>query len=357
MSGKCKDVREEVQVSARGGDARRCSGRMGRFRCGGGFSILSVTEWRAVCYRKGRYQGSDAMRVLSAGYCTLDQIGVVETRGHGETRRDLSTFSVQGGGTAATAAVALARWGVEVGIVGVVGDDERGAQIERTLSAARVDTRHMIRRRGGISQLTMVVLDAEVGRRLYVTPGNVAALGAEEVCEEMLEGVDLLVIDGAYPEAQLALARSARARGVSVVGELKRGGREVAERLLPWLDVVVTSERVASDLTGVGALQGICAGLLKRGPKVAVVTLGEEGAAGMGEDGELLREVATRIDEVDVTGAGDVFLGAVALGVGEGWNLRHVLRYANAAAARACEGLGGRSSIDSREVIEAVLEG
>lgn len=297
------------------------------------------------------------MRVLSAGYCTLDQIGVVETRGRGETRRDLTTFSVQGGGTAATAAVALARWGVDVGVVGVVGDDERGAQIERTLSAAKVETRHMLRRQGGISQLTMVVLDAEVGRRLYVTPGSVAPLEADEVSEGMLDGIDLLVIDGAYPEAQLALARSAKSRGVSVVGELKRGGREVAETLLPWLDVVVTSERVASDLTGVGALQGICEGLIERGPRVAVVTLGEEGAAGMGKDGELLREVASRIEEVDVTGAGDVFLGAVALGVGEGWPLRRVLRYANAAAARACEGLGGRSSIGTREVIEAMLEG
>ncbi|TXD37562.1 hypothetical protein FRC98_07680 [Lujinxingia vulgaris] len=297
------------------------------------------------------------MRVLSAGYCTLDQIGVVESRGRGETRRELSTFSVQGGGTAATAAVALARWGVEVGMVGVVGDDERGAQIERTLTAAGVETRHMLRRKGGISQLTMVLLDAEVGRRLYVTPGNVAPLEEGEVSEGMLEGVDLLLLDGAYPAAQLALARSAKARGVSVVGELKRGGRAVAEMLLPWLDVVVTSERVASDLTGVGALQGICEGLLKRGPRVAVVTLGEEGAAGMGEDGELLREEASSIEEVDVTGAGDVFLGAVTLGVGEGWPLWRVLRFANAAAARACEGLGGRSSIGTRERIEAMIEG
>ncbi|WP_158542359.1 carbohydrate kinase family protein [Lujinxingia litoralis] len=295
------------------------------------------------------------MRVLSVGYCTLDQIGVVEPTRRSENRRELSTLSVQGGGTAATAAVALARWGADVRFVGVVGDDERGRQIERTLSAVGVDTSKVVRRRGQISQLSMVMLDPELGRRLYVTPGNVAPLAVDDVNEAWLDGIDVLLVDGAYPQAQLLLARRARARGVRVVAELKGVARDVAEELLSLADVVVSSERVASDLSGVGALRSICKELVERGAGRAIITLGVEGAAGMDNDGELLREEARRIREVDVTGAGDVFLAGVVLGELHRWPLARTLAFANVAAARSCEGLGGRSSLTTREGLEAML--
>ena len=292
------------------------------------------------------------MRVLCVGNCTLDQIGIVERFAEAGTAVEMPTFSIQGGGTAATAAVALARWGAQVRFVGKVATDERGALIERTLSGEGVDTSGMVRVADRISQVRIIILESESRERLtYFTPGNVGEMVAAEFDGRLLEGSDLLLVDGMHPGAQLEAMRQARKMGVPVLLEACRD-REVAVECVGLADLVVVSERRASELTGMGSLEGMCEALLAKGPKMAVVTLGDEGAAAMQKGGGLVRRGPFDVEVVDRTGAGDIFLGAIALGSLEGWPLEKMVEFANCAAGLSCAGLGSRSGIPSRDEVE-----
>lgn len=298
------------------------------------------------------------MRVLGIGYSTLDQIGVVERFPEPDFKVEMSTFSVQGGGTAATAMVVLARWGIEAGFVGKVGSDARGEQIAATLKNEGIDTSALVHEPGAISQLSFIIVEAGSGKKqTYFTWGNVGDLGADEVDESLLDGVELLVVDGYYPRAQMAMMKAARKRGIEVLFE-GNSARSEARELVALSDYIVASERFASQYTGVGHLQGLCKALLDKGPSKVVVTLGDEGSVAMqaGSD-EMLRIAPHPVEVLDTTGAGDVFLGAFAYGILQGWDLQKKVGVANAAAAMSCAHLGGRATIPEVGELEAGLEG
>lgn len=296
------------------------------------------------------------MKVLCVGHCTLDQIGVVERFAEEDEEVEMPTFSTQGGGTAATAAVALARWGVSTRFVGKVGDDERGNLIERTLRDEGVATDEMLWAENRISQVRFVFVERRTGRRhAYFTPGNVGPVGRAEINAALVDDHDLLVVDGQWPQAQLELMKRAKDNEIPVILEANQDGKVVGE-CVPYADVVVASERQASSFTGVGSLEGILEALLEKGPSMAVVTLGDEGAVAMDRKGTMVRVEARSVDVVDPTGASDVFFGAVALGVVEKWPLKKVVQFANGAAGLACTGPGGRSAIADRARLEAEIE-
>ena len=296
-------------------------------------------------------------KALCVGYCTLDQIGLVEHFARADEEVEMPTFSLQGGGTAATAAVALARWGTTPSFVGKVGDDDRGDLIVRTLADEGVNVDQMVRAEDKISQLQFVVVEAPSSRNhIYFTPGNVGPLRPDDVDINAVDDHDLVVVDGKYPEAQLEMMVQASRVGVPVLYEANQS-RDVVERCIEHATVVVASEREASAFTGVGTLQGMCEAFLEHGPEMAIVTLGDEGAAGLSrETGEMVRVEGVDIDLVDVTGAADIFLGGVALGVLEEWELEKIVRFANRAAGLACTGPGGRSAIAERDELEASID-
>ncbi len=297
------------------------------------------------------------MRAIGVGNCTLDYIGVVDRFVDPDFKKEFTQFSTQGGGAAATAIVALSRWGIDTGFVGKVGSDSRGDEIVRTLAEEGVDTDHMVHQEDAISQMTFVVVERTTGRRnVYMTGGNVAPLGAEEVRESVLEGADLLLVDSTHNEAELSLMKAAKAKGIKVVldaNEISGSTREAVAHA----DYLVTSERFASQFAGVGELENLCHALLERGPSVTIVTLGNEGCVAMSSaQRELIRIPAYEdVDVLDTTGAGDVFHGAIIYGVLHDWELNKIASFANVAAALSCEGLGGRSAIPTIDEIEQRL--
>jgi sulfofructose kinase len=295
------------------------------------------------------------MRILSVGSCTLDHIGVVERFLEPNLSAEMSKFSVQGGGCAATAVVALARWGVQAKFVGKVGDDPRGKLIESTLADEGVDTSDMILEPNAVSQFRFILVENGTGRKQTVyTRGSVSLLTSDEVPSEALDGVDVLLVDGQQKEPQLDLMRAAKDRGITVIFEAHRTQRDAAE-LVANADFLVASERFASQFAGVGQLESLCNALLERGPSRVIVTMGDEGVVGMeADDGEMIRQPAHPVEVVDTTGAGDVFMGALAYGVLHDWEFSRLLDFANKAAGISCTDLGGRSTIPAVDVIENV---
>jgi sulfofructose kinase len=286
------------------------------------------------------------MRVLGVGHCTLDHIGVVERFAEPDFKVELDQFSVQGGGSAATALVALARWGRSCEFIGKIGGDERGQQILATLTGEGIEVGRVVSEPGAISQLSFIVVSPETRQKqTYFTHGTVSPLGAEEVSFEALDGVGALLVDGTNPAAQLKLMREARARGIQTILDATAPTASIST-LIPEASVIIGSERVLSQLTGMGDPQQMCATLLQGGARIAVVTMGDEGCVAMdGEREQITRVPAYPVRVLDTTGSGDVFHGAFIQGMLMGMSLEQTARFANTAAAISCTGIGGRSRI------------
>ncbi|MHB8872244.1 MAG: carbohydrate kinase family protein [Myxococcaceae bacterium] len=268
---------------------------------------------------------------------------------------ELSAFTFQGGGAAATAAVTLARLGARVCFAGTRSDDFLGEFAAAGLEEAGVSLAHLKLRAGGVAPVSFVALEQEHGRRtVFFTRGNLGGLSAGEVPLEALDGVGLLLVDGAYPEAQLELSRAARERGVKVL----LAAHEMTDGMEPLAmscDAIIASEGFARELSP--TIPGALTAMLARGASCAVVTLGEDGCVGQEKGAEPLRVEAVQVQVVDPTGAGDVFRGAFGFRWLQGASLKDRLRYASAAASLKCESYGAREGIPDGERVLAALAG
>jgi ribokinase len=262
----------------------------------------------------------------------------------------------QGGGPAATAAVALARLGVRVSLAGAVGDDAFGETQRRELEREGVDVSRLVTIPGRESLACFILVDESDGARTIFSapatrpqlPQSEARLGSPPP--------HLVLLDGWGGAAELALAGEAVRRRVPVL--LDAGHRRPqVERLLPLTEVAVVSTGFASAVAARGKPERAVLWLLERGPRLAAVTCGERGVwAGAQGANDVFHVPAFRVTRVvDTTGAGDAFHGGTAFALATGRNWEASLRIGAAVAALKCRRLGGRDGLPRLAELERFL--
>lgn len=275
----------------------------------------------------------------------------------GETVTD-GTFLRTFGGKGANQAVAAARAGAAVSLVGAVGADADGAAFLHAAGEDGIDTGAVRRVRGVATGAALVMTDAQGMNYLTVAPGANYALTEEDVRRErtrLLEARGILLqmeVPLAVNRAVLAVAAEA---GVPVL--LNYAPARLIEReLLRDLDTLIVNEGEAAALLGVphlpsGQEEAAAQRLQAQGPRRVVLTLGEAGAV-LAEAGRVVAIPAFPVDVVDTTAAGDTFCGAFAVACAEGADAVAAARFASAAAALTVTGLGAQCSIPRRAAIE-----
>jgi sulfofructose kinase len=163
-----------------------------------------------------------------------------------------------------------------------------------------------------------------------------------------------VMTDVRWPDAAELALRAAREAGIPGILDADVGPREVIERLVGLASHVVASEGGAALVTG-GATPLQSAERLSSGhPGFVAVTAGEKGCW-WGEGGTVRHTPAPVVQAVDTLAAGDVFHGAFAYGLVEGWPHEAIIRYASAAAAIKCTRFGGRLGAPTRAEVDAFL--
>jgi sulfofructose kinase len=284
--------------------------------------------------------------VVGIGYSALDHLGIVEHLPSENTKLEMKDFTIQGGGPAATAMVALRRLGLMVSFIGKIGADDFGARMIEELRREDVDVSAVVVERGATSQYAFIMVNANTAARTILwTRGNVSRMKPSEVNLALVAAARGLFIDDLEPEAALAAARTAKARSIPVLidaGSLRDGIRE----LLPYCDHIIASELFAEQISGGRGLQAALEAIRSFGPESSVVTLGEKGCVFFsGRD--VIEVPGFAVKAVDTTGAGDVFHGAYLFGMLQGWDVLRACIFANAVAALKCRRLGGRTGIPS----------
>jgi ribokinase len=120
------------------------------------------------------------------------------------------------------------------------------------------------------------------------------------------------------------------------------------------LDILVPNEHEALQVAGAGDLEAAIVLLVERVPDL-VITLGERGGVHVGRGSERTVFATPRVDAVDTTAAGDTFVGALALALGEGRDWPEALERAAAAAAVSVGRAGASESMPRPDEVERLL--
>jgi len=295
---------------------------------------------------------SAATTLTVFGSCNMDLVAYVGTApGRGETVLGRE-FRTAPGGKGANQAVAAARAGAQVRMVGAVGADEFGEQLRANLDSFGVDVSGL-RTAEGRSGTAHIVVDDAGGNAIVVVPGaNGSVVGLAEGDEQRIAGSQGLLLQLETPMSGVrAAAEAARRHGVAVI-LTPAPAAELPDELLACVDLLVPNEHEAAVLSGEREPQRALEVLLERVPEV-VITLGEHGALHGNRSGARNRVDGYGVPVVDTTAAGDTFAGVLSLARAEGADAPEALDRAAAAAALSVGRSGASGSMPAREEIEA----
>ncbi|MFE3942986.1 ribokinase [Streptomyces sp. NPDC059118] len=286
------------------------------------------------------------------GSTNMDLVAYVDRapeRGETVTGRELRTVP---GGKGANQAVAAARAGGEVTMIGAVGDDEYGTELRSGLEHAGVDT-DLLHTAEGPSGTAHIVVDDTGANSIVVIPGangTVTALGPGEMAA--IAGAELLLLQLELPmSAVIEGARTAHAQGVRTI-LTPSPVQPLPSELLDCVDLLVPNEHEATALSGFTDPHAAARHLLGQVPAV-VITLGAKGCLYAARGGEPVRFPAPEVNAVDTTGAGDTFVGTLAVALGERRPVPEALAWASAAAALCVQRPGASASMPYRTEIDA----
>ncbi len=259
------------------------------------------------------------------------------------------------GGKGANQAVALARLGRSVAMVGRVGADDPGRRLRAALEAAGVDARHVLDDPGAPSGLAMISVTDDGENTIVVSPGANGRVGHDDVAgaAELLEAALVTLVQLEVPAAAVSAAAAA-AGGTVVLNPAP--ARALDTELLARVDVLVPNRTELALLARAAVPDGAAAAaeLAARlqGPRAVVVTLGADGAVVSHERGAE-HIPAPAVDAVDATGAGDAFCGALSDALAGGAELVEAARWAVRAASISVTRPGAQDGMPTRAELEA----
>jgi ribokinase len=288
---------------------------------------------------------------------------------------DFSTFL---GGKGFNQAIAAARQGAHVFLIGRVGTDTFGDAFSSTLSDEDIDCTYLTRDPDNGTGTACVMIGTESGQNaIIVVPRANLALTAEKV-EEALQSLLSQSTFQVYRSIFMAQCemrmhtiaaglRYAHREGMTTILNAVPVPRETfPDDLFPCVDILVVNESEAGGLvdTTVDSPQGArraAAKLLAKGVKHTIITLGAQGCVwSTNEFGEgpishrWIRSIP--VIQVDATAAGDAFCGGLAAKLADGATMSDALHWASAAGAVAVRRLGALPSLPTTEEVKTLLQ-
>lgn len=270
------------------------------------------------------------------------------------------SYSTFEGGKGANQAVAAARAGGSVRMIGRVGRDAYGDRLVESLMAAGVES--SVLRSDTPTGVAFIAVDEHGQNNIIVAPGANSELLAEDLGAELFAGASAVLLQLETPlPTVLEAARLGRTAGAHVVLNVAPAQLLSAEQLRD-VTVLLVNELEAALLLGSSAEQvsrepGVAARQLTGLVDSVVITLGATGAVWAARDGSSGEQPAFKVSAVDTTGAGDCFAGSLAVALAGGSPLPEAVRFGAAAAALAVTRPGAQPGMPNRTEIVELLDG
>lgn len=287
-------------------------------------------------------------QIVVVGSCSMDLVVTSNKRPNaGETVLGES-FKTVPGGKGANQAVASARLGADVYMIGRVGDDAYGQDIMSNLQAQGVRTTYMkpvTEMESGTAHIILAEGDNSIvvvkGANNEVTPHYVKdALSS-------IEKIGIVLIQQEIPEETVEAACTiCSEKGIPVILN-PAPARKVSQQILDQAAYITPNEHEAALM-----FDGLTiAEALRQYPNKLLITEGKSGVRYFDGSKEVLVP-GYPVKAVDTTGAGDTFNGALAVALTEGKSLYDALAFANLAASISVTKFGAQGGMPAREELE-----
>lgn len=304
------------------------------------------------------------VKIVVVGSLNMDLVvSVARLPRVGETIRG-SGFQMVPGGKGANQAVAMAKLGAEVAMVGRVGDDAFGETLVGNLARQGVRVEHVYPDGDSLTGMAMIAVDSEGQNSIIITPGANSRLQRADIdtCAPLFARAKILVMQFEIPMSvvEYALEKGREHNLTVILNAAPASLLPEAQKAIALTDFLVVNESEAEILAGLGVhdvatAQEAGEALLPLGPQAVVVTLGEEGAVLVTREGRA-HVAAPRVDVVDTTAAGDAFVGGLAISILRGKPLLEAVRYATHTGSLAVTKMGAQPSLPTRQEVAAFLE-
>jgi ribokinase len=268
-------------------------------------------------------------------------------------------FQLGFGGKGANQAVMAARLGAQVAMIAKVGGDVFGVQYLTNFRACGIDTTHVLIDRDNATGAAAIVVDGRAENCIIVVGGANHALTPADVQQAAatIRLADMVLGQLEVPlDATLEAFRIAKSAGVRTILN-PAPAQALPDELLRLTDVCVLNEIELEMLAGQPALpcdeRNAIQSVRQRGPTAVVLTLGAEGTA-VFEGEQVHRVPGIQVAALDTTGAGDAFIGSMAVFWAEGCDLAEAARRANAVAALTVTRPGAQASFPTRQEVDAL---
>jgi ribokinase len=267
------------------------------------------------------------------------------------------TFLLNPGGKGANQAVAAARLGSKVTFITKRGNDLFGNQTLGLLMREGIDTQYIIKDNELPSGVALITVDSSGENSIVVAPGSNGNLLSEDIPSSIFENgkyeILLLQLEIPIPTVEFC-AVSASEHNIKVILN-PAPACPLPEKLLTHTWLITPNETEAEALTGIKitdipSTDAAASKLQQMGVKNVIITLGETGAYIKSDEFTGL-VAGIKVTPVDTTAAGDVFNGAIAVGISEGKGLKEAAAFANKAASIAVTRMGAQASAPFRNEI------
>jgi ribokinase len=261
------------------------------------------------------------------------------------------------GGKGANQAVAAARLGAEVALIGATGDDAFGRQLRQGLAAEGIDLTHTVQLDDCASGTASITVAGGENQIIVIPAANALVTPAQvEQAQALVARADVVLVQMEIPlETVEATLRLGQRLGVPVIlnpapaQKLPTDWLKLARYVTPnqhELAILLGADPTEADPTE------DFRDLMRRTPRPVVLTRGAEGAW-YREQGEPVHQAGFKVDVIDSTGAGDTFNAALAVFLHEG--LPQAVRKACAAAALSVGKLGAQGGMPTLHEMETLL--
>ncbi|MDH2925757.1 sugar kinase [Lonepinella koalarum] len=294
------------------------------------------------------------MKIACVGIAVQDRIYYIEKMFSQSGKYVSHHYKEVGGGPAATAAVTIAKLGGKVDFIGRVGDDFTGKSLLSELETYGVNTKTTKIYKNAKSSQSAIFVD-NMGERLicnYPSPDlleNTKWLNSIDFSQ-----YNIILCDVRWHKGTLYCLKKAQELNITTVLDADITPQSIIS-LVKLADFAVFSEpgllkmsKYKNIDTALDYANNICKGNV-------YVTLGEKGCNWL-ENNQIKHHNGFKVQVIDTTGAGDVFHGAFAFALANGYSSDKLVEFASAVAALKCEAPGGREGIPNLEQVNIFLE-
>ena len=256
-------------------------------------------------------------------------------------------FATMPGGKGANQAVAAARLGAEVSMIGCLGSDYLGDGLLEVLKKEGIRTEAVKRVKG--SSGTASIILSEGDNRIIVVPGANHEMTPQWIEEnrKVIEDSDLLLVQLEIPlnsvQKALEIAKAANVKTILNPAPITKLPAEIIQ----LADYITPNEHEYQTLSEEFSIEELSSRL--------IITMGDEGVL-FYEDGKEVRIPAFNVPVRDTTGAGDTFNGALGVAICEQLGLKEAIGFANRAAALSITQIGAQNGMPTKKRIRQFFE-